>query len=81
MKQFVVVIYGIILVGGKYGFSKGEWESFKDDINGFGILKWNVEDPSLGVDFLDLTLTIEDGNIVSKIYQKPLNLYQYMCPN
>ena len=46
----------------------------KYDIDDFGILKWNVEDPSLSVDFLDLTLTIEDGNIVSKTYQKPLNL-------
>ena len=81
MKQFVVVIYGIILVGGKYGFSKGEWGSFKDNIDDFRILKWNVEDPSLSFSFLHLTLTTEDGNIVSKTYQKPLNLYQYTCPN
>ena len=37
--------------------------------------------PSLSVSFLDLTLTIEGGNIVSKTFQKPLNLYQYICPN
>ena len=81
MLRFVDDIYGIVLVGGEDGYSKERWNSFKDDINDFGILKWNVEDPSLSVDFLDLTLTIEDGNIVSKTYQKPLNLYQYICPN
>ena len=81
MKIFVDDIYTIVLVGGKDGVSEEDREDFNDDINDFGILKWNVEDPSLTVDFLDLTLTIEDGNIVSKTYQKPLNLYQYICPN
>ena len=37
--------------------------------------------PKLSVDFLDLTLTIQDGIIVSKTYQKPFNLYQSICPN
>ena len=47
---------------------------FKKDIGDFGILKWNVEDPSFGMDFLDLTGTIEDGKSISKIYQRLLNL-------
>ena len=76
MKRFVDDIYAIVLVGGADGISGEEWEQFKYDIDDFGILNWNVEDPSLSVDFLDLTLRIEDGNIVSKTYQKPLNLYQ-----
>ena len=65
MKIFVDVIYTIVLVGGKDGVSKEDREDFNDDINDFGILKWKVEDPSLSVDFLDLSLTIEDGNNVS----------------
>jgi hypothetical protein len=81
MKRYIDDIYAIALVGGEDGFSKEKWEIFKKDINDFGILKWNVEDPSFSVDFLDLTLKIEDGNIVSKTYQKPTNLYQYICPN
>ena len=81
MKTFVNDIYAIVLVGGKDGIFKEEWEKFKYDIDDFWILKWNVEDPSLSADFLDLTLTIENGTIVSNTYQKPLNLYQYICPN
>ena len=81
MKQFVDEIYAIVLVGSKDGLSKEGLEDFKDDIGDFGILKWNVEDPSLGVNFLDLTLTINYDNNVSKNYQKWLNLYQFIYPN
>ena len=43
-------------------YSKEKWDIFKKDINNVSILKWNVEDPSISVDFLDLTLTIENQN-------------------
>ena len=58
-----------------------EWREFKRDMNGFGILKWDVNDPTLSVDCLDLTLAIKNGNIHSKSYQKPSNLCQYICRN
>ena len=74
-------IYAIATFGGEDGYSKEKWNNSKEDINNFGILKCNVEDASLSVVFLYLTLTIEYGNIVSKTYQTPLNLYQYICPN
>ena len=74
-------IYGLTFVGGEDGYSKEKWDSFKEDINGFGILKWTVEDPSLSADFLDLTLPFKDEKTIFKTYQKPLNIYQYICPN
>jgi hypothetical protein len=79
--QCVDNIYGIVLVEGGYGYSKEMLDVFKEDINYVVTTKWNVEDPFLSDDFLNLTLTIEYGHIVSKAYQKVLNLYQYMCPN
>ena len=81
VKIVVDDIYVIVLVGGEDGISEEEWEKFKYDIDELEILKWNITDLSLSVDSLDLTLTIKHGNIVSKTYQKPLNLYQYICPN
>ena len=80
MLQSVENSYGIALMWGEDLFSKEKWDGFKKNVNDFGILKWNVEDPSLSVIILHLTLPIKDGNIVSKTYQKPLNLYQYICP-
>ena len=53
-------IYGTALVGEEDYFSKKRGDTFKKDINNFGILKWNVEDPSLGVEFLDLALKTDN---------------------
>ena len=49
--------------------------------NNFGLLKWDFSTPSKSVDFLDLTIYIEDGRLLTKTYQKPMNLYQYISPS
>ena len=74
-------IFGIALVGEEDGFSTNEWNQFLDDIDDFGILQWDVNEPSMRVNFLDLTITIEDCIIISRTYQKPGNLFQYISPN
>ncbi|KAL7545539.1 hypothetical protein ACHAWF_008884 [Thalassiosira exigua] len=53
---------------------------YKNKINSFGILEWNVDEPSKEVDFLDLTIWIGNGTILTKTHQKPNNLYQYIPP-
>ena len=50
-------------------------------INDYGILKWEVGKPSTSVHYLDLTVSIENGVLVTKTYQKPTNLHQYITPN
>lgn len=57
-----------------------DWQQFQDDTNNFGILTWEFEKPSLSVDFLDLTISIEANHITTKTYQKSMNLYQYIPP-
>ena len=47
----------------------------------FGFLKWEFNEPASSVDFLDLTITIKNGKIVTKTYQKPNNAYQYIPPH
>jgi hypothetical protein len=58
-------------------------QSLSDTVNNFGILKWDIAEtiPSTSVNFLDMTLSIEDGGIVSKIYQKDMNLHLYIPPS
>ena len=58
------------------------WESFKRDVNKFGILTWEIDEPSTSVDFLDLTISItQDGRLTTKTFQKAMNLYQYIPPH
>ncbi len=43
-------------------------------------MTWEFEETSDSVLFLDLTISIERGRIVTKTYQKAMNLYQYIPP-
>ena len=55
------------------------WDNFVKDVNDFGLLKWKVERKGREVNFLDLTITINDsGRIETRTYQKPMNLYLYI---
>jgi len=55
------------------------WSAFKQDLNLCSNLTWNTEPLSKSVNFLDLTLTIQDdGMIHSSTYQKPMNLFLYI---
>ncbi|KAL7537643.1 hypothetical protein ACHAWF_014369 [Thalassiosira exigua] len=56
------------------------WENFKADTNDFGILRWDFDEPSTSVVFLDLNLRIENNRIITSTHQKPINLYQYIPP-
>ena len=62
------------------GNSTTDWDNFCNDVNNFGILKWDIKQQRLSttVNFLDLTLTINNDTITSKTYQKEMNLYLYL---
>jgi hypothetical protein len=57
------------------------WANFCQDVNNFvgGKLKWEIEDRSKEVNFLDITIKINELNrIETRTYQKPMNLYLYL---
>jgi hypothetical protein len=61
------------------------FNDLESNMNNFGPigkrLNWEVEQPSIKVDFLDLTITIQkDGTIATKTFQKMMNLYLYRTP-
>ena len=57
------------------------WSNFKNDVNDFGILTWDIDELSNSVNFLDLTLSINNGKIITTTYQKAMNLYLYLPPS
>ena len=56
MVRFVDDIFGVALVGGDNGLSRNDWCQFKNEIDNFGILTWDAEDPSKSTYFLDLAI-------------------------
>ncbi len=46
------------------------WASFCTDLHDFGLLKWEIEDPSTSVNFLDLILTLVNGAIKTRTLPK-----------
>ncbi|KAL7481372.1 hypothetical protein ACHAW6_007053 [Cyclotella cf. meneghiniana] len=57
------------------------WDELVHTFNDFGILKWDCPKPNNSIEFLDITLSIEDNLITTRTYQKPNNLYLYIPPH
>ena len=77
-KRFIDDMFGIWI-----GNATTHWSAFCNDVNNFGVLTWDIEDQKLStsVDFLDLTLSIVGDKIVSRTFQKKMNLYLYIPPS
>jgi len=56
------------------------WNTFKQQINKFGSLQWNIESLTDSTTFLDLSIKIKGNKLITTTYQKPLNLYLYIPP-
>ena len=59
-----------------------DWDSFSEDIDSFGVLTWDITDikPAASVNFLGKALTIENDRIISRTFQKAMNLHLYIPP-
>ena len=75
--RFIDDIFGI-WIGNPRGIRHAQ---FVETTNNFGLLKWDFCPPSKSVDFLDLTIWIEDGYLLTKTFQKAMNLYHYISPS
>ena len=77
-RRYIDDIFGIWIPSSRNNTQ--QWEFFKNTLNEFGHLRWKVENPSSQVNFLDLTLSVQHGQILSSTYHKPMNLYLYLPP-
>ena len=57
------------------------WNRLHINLNDFGILSWEIDELQTSVNFLDVTISItERGQLETRTYQKPMNLYLYLPP-
>ena len=81
-KRFLDDVFGIWIPTNP--FTKNEdWQLFKQTMNNesFG-LEWEFSELTNSVDFMDITITInEKKQIVTTLYQKPTNLHLYIPPH
>ena len=59
-----------------------EWTSFTDTMNTFPELTWEFSERSNTVDFMDMTITINNSNkIETTLFEKKMNLHLYIPPH
>eukprot|EP00956_Cyclotella_meneghiniana_P030325 scaffold75834_cov36-Cyclotella_meneghiniana.AAC.1 len=57
------------------------WKEYEADMNKWHGLKWVCTKPSHSVNFMDLTISVVNGRIETKLFEKPMNLYLYLPPH
>ncbi len=56
------------------------WKQYLTD-TAYGRLRWEATTRTTSIDFLDLTITICDNKLSTRLYEKALNLYLYLPPH
>ena len=80
-KHFIDDILGIWLPHPNQKINSQLWEKFTASINNYPGLTWDFNTPTNKVDFMDLTISITNGNISTSLFEKPLNLHLYIPPH
>jgi hypothetical protein len=63
-------------------YDLARWTYFKMRMNDDDFeIEWTIEDRSNNIDFMDLTLTLNNNRITSTLYEKPSNLHLYIPPH
>ncbi len=58
-----------------------DWARFKTTVGNFGTLTWEFSELTNTLPFLDIQITIDNGIITTRLYEKALNLYLYLPPS
>jgi len=80
-RRFIDDVLGVYLCHPDPETDARQWQDLINAMNQAPGLTWEFSKPSQQVDFMDLTLRIENGKIVTTLYEKPLNLHLYIPPH
>jgi hypothetical protein len=79
-KRYIDDVFGLWITDDDASTDERNWTEFQDAMP-FGKLTWEFSQRTTSVNFLDLTLTLDHHRIVTRLYEKPLNLYLYIPPH
>ena len=57
------------------------WQAFKQDMQSWHGLEWEISEPSTSINFMDLTISIEGDRLSTTLFEKAQNLYLYIPPH
>ena len=80
-KRFIDNVLGIWLPHPNQKVNAQLWEEFTTSMNNYPGLTWEFNAPTNKVDFMDLTISITNGQISTSLFEKPLNLHLYIPPH
>ncbi|EJK55413.1 hypothetical protein THAOC_24858 [Thalassiosira oceanica] len=77
-KRFVDDVFGIWIPYDDPEIDEQLWASFVNIVNSFHDMEWTFSRRSTRVEFMDLGIELHNGSVVTRVYEKPLALYQYI---
>ena len=81
-RRFIDNVIGIWWPNKSPQLDAQEWNEFKHKMNAFPGLTWEFSELSKTVDFMDMTITINNSNnIETTLFKKILNLHLYIPPH
>ena len=81
-RRFIDDIIGIWCPNKNPQLDAVEWNKFKQKMNSFPGLTWEFSERSKTVDFVDMTITINNLNMIeTTLFEKRLNLHLYIPPH
>ena len=80
-KRYIDDIFGIWIPSNNITDDAIQWNKFTKDIDEYHGLKWIFSPKSTQVDFLDITISIQNNEIRTTLFEKSLNLYLYIPPH
>ena len=80
-RRFIDDVIGIWCPNKNPQLDAVEWYEFKQKMNSFPGLTWEFSERSKMVDFMDMTITINNSNMIeTMLFEKRLNLHLYIPP-
>ena len=81
-RRFINDVTGVWCPNQNPQLDTSEWNKFKQKMNAFPGLTWEFSERSKTVDFMDMTITINNSNnIEMTLFEKRLNLHLYIPPH